>query len=230
MSDRARPDRARAVIVLAKEPVPGRVKTRLSPGFSPEHAAQLAAASLADTLTAARACAAPHRVLAWDGDPDGWHAGFTLVRQPRGDLAARLGAAFADTFDQVLAGVGSADGALLIGMDTPQVAPDLLDVGWDGADALLGLSEDGGYWAIGLRRDRPAGIFHRVPMSTPRTGAAQLARLIELGLTVRLLPPLLDVDTPAAAEQVAYAFPELVFSRTHARIVAARVDALRSRR
>ena len=61
-------------------------------------------------------------------------------------------------------------------------------------------------------------------MSTPRTGAAQLARLIELGLTVRLLPPLLDVDTPAAAEQVAYAFPELAFSRTHARLVAARPE------
>ena len=57
-------------------------------------------------------------------------------------------------------------------------------------------------------------------MSTDRTGAAQLARLIELGLTVRLLPPLRDVDMPADAEQVAYAFPELVFSRTHARLVA----------
>ncbi len=95
---------------------------------------------------------------------------------------------------------------------------------WDGADALLGLSEDGGFWAIGLRRTRPAGIFRGVPMSTPRTGAAQLARLIGLGLTVRLLPPLLDVDTPAAAEQVAYAFPELAFSRTHARLVAARPE------
>ena len=212
------------MIVLAKEPVPGRVKTRLSPGFTAGQAAQLAAASLADTLAAVRGSAAPHRVLAWDGDPAGWRAGFAVVRQPPGDLGGRLDAAFADTFDQVMPEGRPDDGALLIGMDTPQVLPELLDVGWDGADALLGLSEDGGFWAIGLRRDRPAGVFRGVPMSTPRTGAAQLARLIELGLTVRLLPPLLDVDTPAAAEQVAYAFPDLAFSRTHARLVAARPE------
>ena len=121
MRDRARSDRARAVIVLAKEPVPGRVKTRLSPAFSPDQAAQLAAAALTDTLTAVRASAARHRVLAWDGDPDGWRAGFALVRQPPGDLAGRLEAAFADTFDRVLTGGRPEDGALLIGMDTPQV-------------------------------------------------------------------------------------------------------------
>ena len=213
-----------AVIVLAKEPVPGRVKTRLSPAFTPGEAAQLASAALVDTFTAVRASAAPVKVLAWDGDPDDWRAGFALVRQPSDDLAGRLEAAFADTFDQVLAEGRPDDGALLIGMDTPQVVPGLLDVDWDGADALLGLSEDGGFWAIGLRRSRPAEIFRGIPMSTPRTGAAQLARLIGHGLTVRLLPPLLDVDTPAAAEQVAYTFPQLVFSRTHARLVASRPE------
>ncbi len=140
-----------AVIVLAKEPVPGRVKTRLSPAFSPEEAAQLASAALVDTFTAVRASAAPVKVLAWDGDPDDWRAGFALVRQPSDDLAGRLEAAFADTFDQVLAEGRPDDGALLIGMDTPQVVPGLLDVDWDGADALLGLSEDGGFWAIGLQ-------------------------------------------------------------------------------
>ena len=110
-------------------------------------------------------------------------------------------------------------------MDTPQVVPGLLDVDWDGADALLGLSEDGGFWAIGLRRTARQRSFGASRCPPPRTGAAQLARLIGLGLTVRLLPPLLDVDTPAAAEQVAYAFPQLAFSRTHARLVAAATGA-----
>ena len=105
-------------------------------------------------------------------------------------------------------------------MDTPQVTAGLLDAAWDGADAVLGLSDDGGYWAIGLRRDRPTGVFDGVPMSTPRTGAAQLARLLNLGLTVTLLPPLLDVDTPDAAELVATRHPQLRFSRAHAALVA----------
>ena len=85
-------------------------------------------------------------------------------------------------------------------MDTPQVTAALLDSDWEGADAVLGLSEDGGFWAIGLRSGDPRSIFAGIPMSTDRTGAAQLARLAALGLSVRLLPPLRDVDLPADAE------------------------------
>ena len=70
---------------------------------------------------------------------------------------------------------------LLVGMDTPQLTPELLDVDWAGSDALLGLTEDGGYWCIGLRRPSAEAIVG-VPMSTERTGAEQLARLRGLGL------------------------------------------------
>ena len=94
-------------------------------------------------------------------------------------------------------------------MDTPQVTAALLDTDWEGADAVLGLSEDGGFWAIGLRSADPRSIFAGIPMSTDRTGAAQLARLAALGLSVRLLPPLRDVDLPADAEAVAASYPWL---------------------
>jgi SAM-dependent methyltransferase len=104
---------------------------------------------------------------------------------------------------------------LLIGMDTPQITPAHLDVDWGGADAVLGLSEDGGFWAIGLRTTDPQAVFESIPMSTMRTGAAQLGRLIDLGLSVRLLPPLRDVDLPSDAEAVALRYPWLTFSARH---------------
>lgn len=210
---------ARSLIVIAKEPEPGRVKTRLHAEFSPDEAADLAAAALRDTLRAAAACRVPTRVLCWvggAGSADGRAPGFTLIPQRGGGLDQRLAGAFADVWR---------DGphpALLIGMDTPQVAPADLEVDWGDADAVLGLAPDGGFWAIGLRTGDPGQIFGGVPMSTAQTGAAQLARLHDLGLEVRLLPPRRDVDTPADAAYVAAEFPHLEFSRRYRTLLADR--------
>jgi uncharacterized protein len=196
-----------ALIVIAKAPVPGRVKTRLTPPCTPSDAAALAAAALADTLaTVARARGAGRRVLVLDGAPGPWVPDAFEVLPQRGvGLAARLAAAFAD--------VGGP--AFLIGMDTPQVTPGLLEAGLralDGADAAFGPALDGGYWGIGLRRADPA-VFHDVPMSVPTTAAVQRARLDELQLTTVELPPLLDVDTIADARRVAAAAPASRFAR-----------------
>src|SRR6185436_11773484 len=209
-------DQAGTVIVLAKEPVPGRVKTRLQPAFSASEAALLAAAAIQDTIAAVRDCSATRRILAWDGGPLSWQEGFEVVAQPAGALNLRLAAAFATALSS-----RTDEPALLIGMDTPQVTARLLDIDWEGANAVLGLSEDGGFWAIGLRPGHPPGIFDGVPMSTSRTGSAQLARLFDLGLSVKLLPPLRDVDRPADAELVATEFPGLIFSRRHAELTSA---------
>lgn len=210
-------DRAGTVVVLAKEPVPGAAKTRLQTAFSPAEAAALAAAAIEDTMAAVRESAATRRVLAWRGDPTLWRAEFEVVMQPSGSLNDRLTAAL----DAVLTQPTDPP-ALLIGMDTPQVTKELLDTAWEGADAVIGLSDDGGFWAIGLRPGHPAGIFAGVAMSTPRTGSAQLARLLALGLSVKLLPPLRDIDLPGDAEYVARRHPELRFARRHAALLAAR--------
>lgn len=87
---------------------------------------------------------------------------------------------------------------------------------------MLGLSEDGGFWAIGLRHGYPAGLFEGIPMSTSRTGSAQLARLFDLGMTVKLLTPLRDVDQPTDAEEVARQVPGLVFSRRYRELTSQR--------
>ena len=82
--------------MIAKEPVPGRVKTRLCPPCSPVEAAALAEAALADTLSAAVAAGADRVLVALDGRPGPWRPpGVVVVDQGAGELAARLTAAWA---------------------------------------------------------------------------------------------------------------------------------------
>lgn len=189
------------LLVMAKAPVAGRVKTRLCPPCRPEEAAALAEADLADTLDVVAGCSAERRILALDGEPGSWlPAGFEVVPQTGGSFAERLGAAWA-----------AVEGPCLqIGMDTPQVTPTLLDDGLDAvtsrARAALGPASDGGWWAIGMRHPIP-GVFAGVPMSTERTGARQVAALRRHGLEPELLPELLDVDTFAEAGEVAALIP-----------------------
>lgn len=190
------------LLVIAKQPMPGRVKTRLVPPYSFEEAAVLAEAALADTLRVALAAPACRRVLVLDGRPGPWvPEGFEIVPQVAGGLDERLAAAFAAVRGP----------ALLIGMDTPQITSDLLTVGWDGVDAWFGPAADGGFWALGLREPDP-GLLRGVPMSTPATGAVQRARLCAAGLRVSDLPVLRDVDTAADAAAVARLAPRTRFA------------------
>ncbi|MCQ9177646.1 DUF2064 domain-containing protein [Streptomyces sp. IBSBF 2953] len=199
------------LLVIAKEPRPGRVKTRLTPPFTPREAATLAEAALTDTLRTVAATPARRRVLVLDGAAGPWlPPGFDVVPQCAGGLDERLAAAFA----------GCDGPALLIGMDTPQVTPALLTVDFAGCDAYFGPAEDGGFWALGLARPDPE-LLRGVPMSTPMTGAVQRARLAVAGLRVRELPRLRDVDTVGDAEAVAAAAPGSRFAAALERLGAA---------
>ena len=197
------------LLVMAKAPVPGRVKTRLCPPCRPEDAAALAAAALADTLDVVDACGAERRILALDGEPGEWlPAGFEVVAQAGDSFPDRLAAAWSVV-----------DGPCLqIGMDTPQVTPALLDHGLDAvtlrATAALGPASDGGWWAIGMRHPVPT-VFAGVPMSTGWTGARQASALRRHGLEPELLPELVDVDTFDDAEAVSALIPR---SRTAAQL------------
>ncbi|MET9744023.1 DUF2064 domain-containing protein, partial [Streptomyces sp. NPDC006422] len=151
------------LLVIAKEPRPGRVKTRLTPPFTPREAAGLAEAALADTLEAVAATPAARRILVLDGAPGPWlPPGFEVVPQCAGGLDERLAAAFA----------ACSGPALLVGMDTPQLTPDLLTVDFADCDAWFGPALDGGFWALGLATPDP-DLLRGVPMSTAHTGAAQ---------------------------------------------------------
>lgn len=201
-----------ALLVIAKEPLPGRVKTRLTPPFSPAQAAALAEAALADTLRAVAGAPAGRRLLVLDGRPGPWlPPGFDVVPQCAGGLDERLADAFAHCSGP----------ALLIGMDTPQVTPALLTVDFSDCDACFGPAEDGGFWALGLARPEPA-LLRGVPMSTPVTGAVQRERLVSAGLRVRDLPRLRDVDTAADARAVAALAPHGAFAARLADCAAGR--------
>lgn len=197
-----------ALVVIAKAPVPGRSKTRLCPPCSPEQAAELADAALADTLAAVAAAPARRRLLAVDG---------ALRRAPDGlEIVPQVGSGLGERLANALTAAGGP--ALVIGMDTPQISP--VDLARAAArlaqpdvDAVLGPAPDGGYWALGMREPAPAA-FVGVPMSTSETCAAQLRKLRELGSRVALLSPHRDVDTIADARAVARAFPGTAFART----------------
>ncbi|MEV6283533.1 DUF2064 domain-containing protein [Kribbella sp. NPDC051770] len=206
------------LIVIAKEPQPGKVKTRLQSEFTPQEAAALARASLSDTLAAVSATPADRYVVALDGEPGSWLPDHFAVVPQRGDgLDERLAGAFEDAYDGTP--------MLLVGMDTPQLTPELLSADWDGHDAVLGLTEDGGYWCLGLRTpDRWALVG--VPMSTDHTGRDQLTRLQALGYSVKVLPTLRDMDTPVDAAVIAAAYPELRVSRLHRRLQTSAHPAL----
>jgi hypothetical protein len=196
------PESDTTLLVLAKQPVPGRVKTRLVPPCTYEQAAALAEAALADTLHTLLSVPAQRRVLVLDGRPGSWlPSGFDVVPQCGGPLDERLAAAFAAVRGP----------ALLIGMDTPQVTPGLLTVDWRVADAVFGPATDGGFWALGLRVPDPA-LLRGVPMSAPSTGAIQRRRLVAAGLHVTDLPRLRDVDTAADAVAVARQAPRSRFA------------------
>ncbi len=206
------------LLVLAKEPRPGQVKTRLCPPFSPAQAAEIALAALADTLSTAGAAARLARshgcrldpVLVLDGRAGRWlhdlpgvaPARLEVIAQRAGPLDERI----AEAFQDATAGCASSR-ALLIGMDTPQLTAQLLvdaanALAAPQVDAVLGPAEDGGWWGLGLQRP-DASLIRGIPTSTAHTGRDQAARLAAAGLRVQVLPQLRDVDTAADATHVA---------------------------
>ena len=207
--------------VIAKEPVAGRVKTRLCPPCTPEQAAAIAEAALHDTLAAVAATPAARRLCVLDGRPGAWlPAGFDVIPQVTGGLDDRLAAAFA-----------AADGPMfLVGMDTPQITRSLLEASTnallrEGSDAVLGMTHDGGYWGIGLRDGSDPDLIRGVPMSRDDTGAKQLERLLERGLVVDVgLPFLTDVDHMSEARAVARLAPRGRFARAVQMVDASREE------
>ncbi|RKN51165.1 TIGR04282 family arsenosugar biosynthesis glycosyltransferase [Micromonospora endolithica] len=209
------------LLVMAKAPLPGAVKTRLCPPATPAQAARVAAAALRDTLDAVGATSGVTPVLALRGrladaeDGDALAAavrGWTVLAQRGDGLGDRLAYAHAD-----VAAAFPGRPVVQIGMDTPQVSPPLLHAAvrrLTGAEAVLGRARDGGWWAVGLRDPRHAAVLRSVPMSTPQTGRRTWAALVDQGLRVAPLPMLRDVDGWDDALAVAREVPASRFAGT----------------
>jgi len=206
------------VLVVAKAPVAGRVKTRLGVTVGDVVAAELAAAALLDTLAACRAAfGVDGCLMALSGDLMDAVRGDELARALDGwQVARQRGVTFAERLANAHLDVPPGGPVVQVGMDTPQVTPGLLHEvvgGLADHDAVLGPAHDGGWWALGLRRPAGAATLRDVPMSTPTTYDATRAALVRVGLAVGAATGLRDVDDAEDAGAVAAAAPDGEFAR-----------------
>jgi rSAM/selenodomain-associated transferase 1 len=201
---RCQPPRA-VVAVMAKAPRPGRVKTRLTPPLSRAGAARLARCFLLDTLArVARVERARGAVLYAPRTSRPMFrriaAGFLLVPQCSGDLGRRLAMAFRDLLHLGLGPV------VVIGSDVPSLPASVLEqaVGTlqdSRVDGVIGPSEDGGYYLIGLREPSPA-LFSGIAWSTPKVFEQTMTRARRQRLRMTTLAGCWDVDTPQDLERL----------------------------
>lgn len=188
------------LILFARYPVAGRVKTRLIPALGAEGAAALHRRLVLRTLRAAeewRAAAGGEMEIRFDGGSeeamrhwlgDGW----CFRPQDGGDLGERMARAFADSFNEGCAG------AVLIGSDCPALSPASLTAAFAGLSqnrVVLGPAADGGYYLVGMTQLTP-GLFRGVEWGTPTVFGETLRILERLALHPFLLEPLGDVDRP----------------------------------
>lgn len=195
------------VLVFAKAPVPGEVKTRLSGVLGADGAAALYRRMLRRTVAVATAarigpvelCCAPTPA---DAEFEALRARYRVELSPQcgADLGARMWCAAA-------AGLTKATAVLLIGADCPALTAGYLrDAGsclMDGADAVIGPAEDGGYVLLGLKRIASA-LFSEIPWGGPCVLAETSERLRALGWSYVQLPTLWDVDRPEDLARISH--------------------------
>ncbi|MFZ0790141.1 MAG: TIGR04282 family arsenosugar biosynthesis glycosyltransferase [Chromatiaceae bacterium] len=217
------------LIIFAREPVPGEVKTRLIPALGAPGAARLYRILLERALSAAAAVPLVRLELwcAGTGASQGICAdlarrfGMRLRLQPQGDLGARMALAFTKALSPGPDSASVPGPAVLIGSDCPGYhgayiarAFEALSAGDGGCDVVLGPATDGGYVLIGLRRPAPS-LFTDMPWGTDRVLKRTRATLSELRLRWLELPPLADIDRP---EDLA-AYPDLAEGLRHPTIL-----------
>ena len=203
-----------ALIVFAKAPRPGRVKTRLSPPLTPAQAARLYDAFLRDALDLyAQAAAGPgftdpfgvgaplavRLYLDEPGAAPGLAPPSVSVHAQRGDgLGARLGRAFAETF---AAGHTS---AVVIGTDHPTLPPafigEAVRASSEPLAVAIGPSDDGGYYLLGTGELSP-GLFD-MAYSHATVFEDTVQAVLDAGLAPTLLPPHYDVDDADALRRL----------------------------
>lgn len=210
------------VLVMAKAPVPGRVKTRLAATVGDAAAARLAHAALLDTLEVCEEVFGPsrcHLALAGDLDAVGPEDAEGLRERLRSwTVRPQRGDGFGERLEQAHVDVHAAAGVpvVQIGMDTPHLrAPDLAAVARAATSegAVLGRAEDGGWWVLASgRAAHVAGLGH-VPMSSTQTGQLTEDLLRAAGLTVTDAPSMRDVDDAEDAAAAASLAPSTRFAR-----------------
>ena len=182
------------LLIFAKNPRPGRVKTRLANTLGDVEALRIYRFLLQKTRETALAVEARRCLRYSDAitQDDEWpEEQFEKFVQEGADLGERMNAAFLRAFDD---GAGK---AVIIGSDCPELDGALLAEAFsalDASDVVIGPAPDGGYYLLGMRQHQPA-LFADIVWSTPAVLPATLEKAARLGLKVHLLPELSDIDT-----------------------------------
>jgi len=197
---------SRALAIFAKVPVPGRVKTRMTPPLTLDEATRVAWICLGETVR--RLVPPPHVAQGYlflDGpaSPEIRYLAaerrLTILPQCEGDLGTRLHDAF-----RMLQQRGASQ-VIAIGTDTPHLDPDLVEESFaalEQTDLVVGPAEDGGYYLIGMRGPVD-GIFESIEWGTDSVLRATLDRARALRRSVGMLPPAYDIDDAATLRRAA---------------------------
>lgn len=210
-----------AVVVFAKAPIVGEVKTRLCPPLTPDEAASLHGSLVMDMLERCQAVKGCDRILA--GSPDRTHPFFKamegrfkvkLWEQVGEDLGARMARTFQDGLES------SYHSLMIVGTDIPGITSQMMTQALTALtehDLVLGPTVDGGYYLIGLRKHVPE-LFQGIPWSTDQVYARTEQKAKALGLSLKILPTLRDIDTiedlQAVTRDMNLPGPNLVSQRT----------------
>jgi rSAM/selenodomain-associated transferase 1 len=186
----------RVLGLFAKLPVAGQVKTRLAAATSPEWAASVAAAFLADLIERFASCDAQRVLVYAPREAASYFTGiaadrFACVPQCLGNLGQRMLSFVRDQLDR------GAESILIVGTDSPTLPLGFLEQAFyalEQADIVLGPATDGGYYLVGCTRRIPP-IFDDIAWSSAKVLAETVARLVEPSWRLALLPPWYDVDT-----------------------------------
>ena len=192
-------DEKQLLVVVAKTPQPGEVKTRLLTRLTPEEATGLYSCFIRDRIREIGALQGVDLAIAYTPEASKDYFarflsnGFQLFAQQGKDLGERLHNIFVRKLAQGYQSV------CIIDSDTPDLPRSLVARAFqwlaeDTADAVFGPCEDGGYYLVGLRRDQPA-LFTDIPWSTARVLPLSLQKAAAIGLRTRLLPRWNDLDT-----------------------------------
>jgi hypothetical protein len=190
---------AKLLVVVAKEPVPGKVKTRFIPQLSPVDAAGLYRCSLHDRITEISALNGVDRAIAYtpedarDTFTELSLGGFELFAQRGKGLGERLNNIFQDNLARGYQAVSIVDS------DSPDLPKSIIKESFQlllskQAEVVFGPCRDGGYYLVGMRKPYPE-LFRNIPWSTKNVLSTTLEKAGKMGLNVRLLSSWNDLDT-----------------------------------
>lgn len=204
----------RAVIIMAKVPIAGNVKTRLQPYLTPERSADFAACLLSDTIAKVESLRNQLIIAYSPGNEREYFDRFALsktffVEQKGSDLGEKMFNAFEFAFSRNI------DSAVMIGTDSPTFPCKFIEDAFEDLekfDAILGKTSDGGFYLIGLNRLKTE-IFENVEWSSPKTFRQTKENVLGCGLKLKEMPEWFDVDEPSDLEKLRQDFAQNAVSR-----------------